>query len=120
MGHRLVGCQRLDAQAAMLVGEPIAARAARDQQVIAVLEGSFALGPQRVLELAIEKPAFPARIECHPENSVERARAGREVMLVNAGDGMFQRIVRSAWRQERVEDFCLFHFVLESIRSPGN
>jgi len=104
VSHRLVSCQCLEAQAAVLVGEQVAAWSPRYQQIVAILKGSFAFGSQRVLELAIEEPAFPTRIERYTENSVERTRPGGEVMLMNAAEGMFQRIVRGARRQEGIED----------------
>ena len=83
---------------ALFLDEKLGSRAARNQQLIPILKAGLAFGSEIILELTIEKPPSPPGILCQAEDPVVRASSQRQHVLMHAGDGMSQWIMRRAGR----------------------
>src|SRR5690349_15228984 len=85
--HGFVERAGLDTQRVILIQQHISPRPDRNDKPVPELV-IIRLGSQVVLELLIDEPAFPTEVQDRSKNAVERPRAKRQVMLVDATESM--------------------------------
>src|SRR4051812_26331937 len=85
--HGFVERAGLDTQGVILIQQHISAGSNGNDKPVPELV-IIRLGSEIILELLIDEPAFPTKVQDRSKNAVERSRAKRQVMLVDAAESM--------------------------------